>query len=129
MIEHFESFLKDCMDQGHTQVKLVPRIDDNGKVAFYAVGQCGPNSGETFDASVGGNVISGDEEVAEPMPVLDEAADMGASASWSPSRTCWIPAPEPASEVFRDGVEPKILAVAELSDAEIAALAEIGAGG
>ncbi len=55
----FEDFLTDCMDQGHTQVKLVPRINAHGSVAFYAVGQCGPISGETFDAvMVDGEIIN-----------------------------------------------------------------------
>ena len=57
MEKHFESFLMDCMDQGHTQVKLVLRIDANGKVAFYAVGQCGAASSETFEAVVEGKHV------------------------------------------------------------------------
>lgn len=57
MEKHFESFLKGCMDQGHTQVKLVMCLDANGKVAFYAVGQCGPASSETFEAVVEGKHV------------------------------------------------------------------------
>jgi len=67
----FEDFLRSCLNQGHSQVKLVPRIDADGKVAFYAVGQCGIASSETFDSSVGGNIIRGPEEVAEATPFVD----------------------------------------------------------
>ncbi len=101
MVEHFEAFLATCMDQGHTQVKLVPRIDDHGKVAFYAVGQCGPASGETFEAVVSGKHVRRMVDM-EPMPVMDEAAHVGYSA--------------PVAE---------ILTVGDLSDAEIAEIAAL----
>jgi hypothetical protein len=57
MEKHFESFLQDCLDWGHTQVKLVLRVNEHGKIAFYAVGQCGPTSGETFEAVVEGKHV------------------------------------------------------------------------
>jgi hypothetical protein len=82
MEKHFESFLADCLSQGHTQVKLVPRLDVHGKIAFYAVGQGGPTSGETFDAVVEGkhvrrvvdipgedNTVEGFEDVLTPEEV------------------------------------------------------------
>jgi len=72
MENHFESFLRDCMDQGHTQVKLVPRIDDNGKVAFYAVGQCGPVSSETFEAVVAGKHVRRVVDVPVALPFIAE---------------------------------------------------------
>ena len=54
----FEDFLRDCADQGHTQIKLVSRSHEpTGRVAFYAVGQCGPVSSETFEAVVEGTHV------------------------------------------------------------------------
>jgi len=65
MEKHFESFLQDCLDRGHTQIKLVPRFHEStGKIAFYAIGQCGPVSSETFEAVVAGDFIGTAEEVA-----------------------------------------------------------------
>jgi len=57
MEKHFESFLAGCLSQGHTRIMLVPRIDIHGKVAFYAIGQCGPTSSETFEAVVEGKHV------------------------------------------------------------------------
>ena len=70
----FEHFLKVCMDQGHTQVKLVPRWDGADGVAFYAVGQCGPNSSKTFDGSIQGDSIGGPK--GAPEALIDEAEDI-----------------------------------------------------
>ncbi len=57
MENHFEAFLIECLEAGDAQVRLVPRIDDNGNLAFYAHGQGGPTSGRTFDAVVSGKHV------------------------------------------------------------------------
>jgi len=123
MEKHFESFLQDCMDQGHTQVKLVPRIDDNGKVAFYAVGQCGRVSSETFEAVVEGKHVRRVVDIPaepessmepspmpgryypsapEPMPIMDEAAGVSAA----PTAEDFVPfAATPGEEVAVTPVE------------------------
>ena len=65
-MNHFENFLKGCLHLGQTQVKLVPRINEHGKVEFYAVGQCGPASGDTFNGVVEGKHVRWlDDEPAE----------------------------------------------------------------
>ena len=65
----FEHFLKLCMDYGHTQVKLVPRGDeDDETVRFYATGQGGPNSCADFDGAVVGNDIINMEQPEAPAP-------------------------------------------------------------
>lgn len=71
-MKHFEEFLTNCMGLGHTQVKLVPRIDEHGKVAFYAVGQGGPVSGDTFDAIVEGKHVRRVEADVSPSGRGDE---------------------------------------------------------
>lgn len=71
-MDTFEDFLRSSLDHGHTQIKLVPRYAADGSVAFYACGQGGPISGETFDGSVGGNSIGGPEEVAEVYATVEE---------------------------------------------------------
>ena len=48
----FEDFLKVVLMHGHTQVKMVPRVREDGGIAFYACGQGGPVSSETFDGVV-----------------------------------------------------------------------------
>jgi hypothetical protein len=82
----FEDFLRGCLDHGHTQVKLVPRMAADGSVAFYACGQCGPHSSDTFDGSVGGNEIGGPEEaeVAELAPVEPEVFTDGVADDFPP---------------------------------------------
>lgn len=64
--DSFEAFLKTCMEHGHTQVKLVPRLDADGSVFFYATGQGGPNTCADFDGSVDGDSISGPEVAPAP---------------------------------------------------------------
>ena len=79
----FEDFLRGCLDSGHTQVRLVPRYTEDGSVAFYAHGQCGPTSGETFKCWVAGDYLGTEEEVAglapEAAPVW-EAPEEGENA-------------------------------------------------
>jgi len=69
--DSFEAFLRDCLDNGHTQVRLVPRISDPAGVTFYAHGQCGLESSEMFEGSVYGNDIGVIEE-PEAIPVERE---------------------------------------------------------
>lgn len=104
----FEDFLRDCMDNGHTQVRLVPRYSDEGNlVCFYAHGQCGIGASQTFESTVSGNVIAGPEQVAGPAPV----------AGWDDP----APAPADASEddLSLDVVPPKVSTapVGEIADA------------
>jgi hypothetical protein len=61
----FEEFLKDCMAHGHTQVKLVPHLKDDG-VYFYATGQCGHSTCADFNGSVKGDAVGGPPEVVTP---------------------------------------------------------------
>lgn len=92
----FEDFLTDCLARGASQVRLVPRIRDDGGIAFYAHPQ--GVDGDTFDGVVAGDTIINMEQPLappapesyvtveeadailnpEPMPVMVEAADMGA---------------------------------------------------
>lgn len=70
---HFEGFLKDCLErEGFTQVRLVPRIDEHGKVRFYAHPQ-GVN-GETFDGEVSGKHVRAIDPAEAP---VDEPEDDG----------------------------------------------------
>ena len=75
----FEDFLTDCLARGASQVRLVPRIRDDGEIAFYAHPQGA--DGDTFDGvAVGDGIINMAQPeaplVPEPMPVMIEAADM-----------------------------------------------------
>ena len=79
----FEDFLKDCLDKGASQVRLVPRISDNGAVAFYAHPQ--GVDGDTFDGVAVENAIVNmvqpvDDEVEMTDEELSEASveDTGA---------------------------------------------------
>jgi len=100
----FEDFLVECLELGHTQVKLVPQYDEDGSVQFYAVGQCGPTSGGTFyGRAVDGDFINPDslaydkEEEYDPEEVFSEVA---------------VEAPAPAPFVD-PAAEPGKLSIAE----------------
>ena len=73
-MNHFEGFLKDCMGlKDFAHVRLVPRIDEHGKVRFYAHPH-GIN-GDTFDGEVSGKhvrAIESGEPAEEP---VDDAPD------------------------------------------------------
>ncbi len=99
MEKHFESFLQDCMDLGHTQVKLVPRIDEHGKVTFYAVGQCGPASGETFNAVVEGKHVRRAMDVPVDAEVEAIAVEDLSDEEIKAIESAPEPAPEPFDEV------------------------------
>jgi len=89
----FEAFLRDCLDHGHTQVKLVPRYVEDGSVAFYAVGQCGPQSGETFDA-----VVVNDEIINMTQPERDltdeETAIVAVEEGFTEEELAALPEPQ-----------------------------------
>ena len=90
----FESFLRECLDHGHTQIKLVPRRDENydGAVYFYATGQCGSETCEDFNGSVEGDDICGPEITGGPpaaedlLTELEQRADEEAEASRAPTK-------------------------------------------
>lgn len=72
----FEEFLRDCIDHGHTQVKLVPRYGEHDVVYFYATGQCGSESCKDFEGSAEGDIIAGPEEIAvDGLTELEQRAD------------------------------------------------------
>lgn len=57
MEKHFESFLRNCVKQGHTSVKLVSWVDDYNRVTFYAHGLGGSAPVEPFKAVVEGQHV------------------------------------------------------------------------
>jgi len=69
----FEDFLRECLRQGHTQVKLVSRTDEHDRLAFYAVGQNGYESSKTFDGVVVNDDVVNMEQPSAPEEFPDEA--------------------------------------------------------
>lgn len=70
----FEDFLRDALDHGHTQIKLMPRIDENGGILFYATGQCGSSSCADFNGAVVGDDMINMEQPEEPEVFTDGVA-------------------------------------------------------
>ena len=96
----FEDFLTDCVARGASQVRLVPRVrgeDEQEGIAFYAHPQ--GVDGDTFDGIAVGDTIF---NMKQPEPMAEPVEGTN----------------EPVFEK-----EPEVLAVVELSDEEIAAIA------
>ena len=78
-MNNFEEFLKDCLDRGATQVRLVPRSNDNGAVAFYAHPQ--GVSGDTFDGvAVEDTIVNMKQQAIAVKDLSDEELDNIASS-------------------------------------------------
>ena len=76
-MNNFEDFLRDSIERGANQVRLVPRIDAaTGKVVFYAHAQNVSESGETFEAEVSGKHVRRliNDPVSVPVPPEPESA-------------------------------------------------------
>lgn len=75
----FEDFLRDCLDRGDTVVRLGLRYDEHMGLRFYAHGQGGSTSGETFNgmASREGvfNMEQPSNEAAIDRALVDAEAD------------------------------------------------------
>lgn len=86
MTNSFEDFIRGCMVEGHTQVRLVPSEDkDSKQITFYAHGQGGAGSlSGTYYGSIHSELIVNENgEVAtdagEDEVVAGEGAPMGLS--------------------------------------------------